>query len=98
MHKMDKLRRRAREKRAYVEDVEPIVIWARDSGHCHICKEEVSFYKMQLDHVVPISRGGQHSYNNIKASHADCNRWKFVALPEDLPALVPGSTPPQDTE
>lgn len=80
MHYLDGKRRRAREYAAFVEDVEPIMVWSRDNGVCHICGEEVSFYKMHLDHVIPISKGGPHSYANIKASHPDCNQWKHARV------------------
>ncbi len=94
MHRLDRMKRRAREAAAYEEQVEPIVIWARDDGICHICKEEVSFYQMHLDHVVPIVRGGKHSYSNIKASHPDCNQWKHARFMHELPVLeVAGPTP-----
>lgn len=87
---MAKLRRRAREYAAFVEEVEPIVVWERDGGVCHICQETVSFYQMHLDHVIPISKGGEHSYANIKASHSDCNQWKHARI---VPELVTGAAP-----
>jgi 5-methylcytosine-specific restriction endonuclease McrA len=34
--------------------------------------------------VIPISRGGVHTYSNVQVSHRTCNRWKWAKLPEEL--------------
>jgi 5-methylcytosine-specific restriction endonuclease McrA len=68
------------------ERIDPIVVWERDGGICHICGDSVSFYRMHVDHFVPLSRGGAHSYDNVRAAHADCNVWKNARLMEDLDA------------
>lgn len=66
------------------EEIDAIVVWERDGGRCHICGDTVSFYTMELDHVHPLSRGGHHTYANVKASHHDCNNWKNGRLMEEL--------------
>lgn len=52
---------------------------------CHICKKEIDLnlprkcgengweMGIHLDHVIPISKGGNDSLNNIRPSHAICN-------------------------
>jgi 5-methylcytosine-specific restriction endonuclease McrA len=32
--------------------------------------------KWHVDHIVPISKGGPHSYLNVQLAHAKCNRTK----------------------
>jgi len=92
LHRLANDRRRAREVGAYVEDVHRIVVWEHDGGRCYLCGDEVSFYAMHVDHVIPISKGGLHSYENVRATHADCNQYKAARL---LPNLVIGPTPPE---
>jgi 5-methylcytosine-specific restriction endonuclease McrA len=29
-----------------------------------------------LDHVIPLSKGGEHSYDNVQVTHPSCNRKK----------------------
>lgn len=77
------LRRRARLLDALVEDVDPQVLWERDGGTCGICKLPVDHslpwpHKMSktVDHVVPLSLGGEHSYANTQIAHAVCNSRK----------------------
>lgn len=65
--------RRAREKNAYVEDVSPAFVWERDGGICHICDQPADPADWHLDHVVPLARGGEHSYANTAVSHPKCN-------------------------
>jgi 5-methylcytosine-specific restriction endonuclease McrA len=41
---------------------------------CFYCKKEK---KLTQDHVIPLSRGGDHSANNIVAACRECNTSKF---------------------
>jgi 5-methylcytosine-specific restriction endonuclease McrA len=31
---------------------------------------------MHIDHVIPLARGGEHSYANAQAAHGPCNMRK----------------------
>lgn len=73
-------RRRALVNLAFVEDVKLLEVANRDRWICHLCNEPVEKNlknrnpKMgSLDHVIPISKGGKHSYENTKLSHYECN-------------------------
>jgi 5-methylcytosine-specific restriction endonuclease McrA len=37
----------------------------------------------ELDHVVPLSRGGEHSLSNLRPSCTPCNRRKWAKTPEE---------------
>jgi 5-methylcytosine-specific restriction endonuclease McrA len=39
---------------------------------------------MHVDHVVPVTRGGEHSYANTRAAHGVCNIWKRARLDSEL--------------
>lgn len=62
-------RRRAILAEAFVEDVDRVAIWGRDEGHCRRCIAFVPFDKMHLDHIVPLSKGGEHSYYKVRKAH-----------------------------
>jgi 5-methylcytosine-specific restriction endonuclease McrA len=68
--------RKYRLREAFVETVEPAIVYARSGGICGICQESLTLDGMQIDHVIPIARGGLHCYANVQASHAKCNRAK----------------------
>lgn len=66
--------RRARIRDAFVEHVDPLVVFQRDEGVCGICTEPVDRGEFDVDHIVPLAEGGEHSYANVRLSHVNCNR------------------------
>jgi len=66
--------RRARVRDAFVEDIDPQVVYERDEGVCGICLDPVERDEFDVDHIVPLALGGEHSYENVRTSHASCNR------------------------
>lgn len=71
-------RRRAAAKRArFVDDVDRLVVLEMDDGVCGICGEDVDPMDFHVDHIVPLSRGGEHSYANSQSAHPRCNRRKY---------------------
>src|SRR3954452_17669628 len=53
-------------------------VFARDDWTCQYCGSRSN---LTVDHVVPRSKGGTSSWENIVASCAPCNRRKGNALP-----------------
>ena len=53
-------------------------VFARDDWTCQYCGSRSN---LTVDHVVPRSKGGPSSWDNIVASCAPCNRRKGNALP-----------------
>jgi len=67
---------------ARFEHVHPGRVYASDKGCCHICSEPIPQLgtvpstdpqAFEVDHVIPLSEGGEHSYRNVRASHKECN-------------------------
>ena len=60
--------------------------------NCHICKEDIDLSAsrssgapgweqgLHLDHVIPLSKGGPDSLNNVKPAHGLCNLQKNNSL------------------
>lgn len=69
-------RHRKRKLANWVEDVERAVVFRRDQGLCGICGLPVDPSDWQLDHIVPVSVDGEHSYANVQVAHPFCNRSK----------------------
>ncbi len=68
-------RRKAR--MANAEEIEKIdrgYIISRDRGICHLCGKQVPPDLIELDHLVPISKGGNHTKDNLRVSCRHCNR------------------------
>lgn len=81
--------RRANLKSVTVEKVDRAAVFDRDGWVCHICNDPISKDEawpspgsVSLDHVIPISKGGEHSYANCKAAHWGCNASKGDSVAE----------------
>jgi 5-methylcytosine-specific restriction endonuclease McrA len=74
--------RRAREKKAFVERVSPKKVFDSNGWICQICFEPVDpdskdvNTRATLDHVIPLAKGGKHSYENTQLAHGLCNSTK----------------------
>lgn len=76
-----KLRRKCQERAATVETVNPIKVFTRDHWRCQLCGVKTPQAKRgtydddapELDHIVPLARGGEHSYRNTQCACRRCN-------------------------
>ncbi len=83
IRRQGKTRRRARQRNAKTEIVDPLVVAKRDKYKCHICRKRVNMdldvqdsYSPTMDHLIPISLGGDNTYANIRLAHRICNSRK----------------------
>jgi 5-methylcytosine-specific restriction endonuclease McrA len=74
---------RARKRGAFIEDVDPAVVYQMHGGMCGICKEFIND-DFEVDHVVPLGREGVHGYVNVQPAHMRCNRVKHDHLETEL--------------
>jgi 5-methylcytosine-specific restriction endonuclease McrA len=58
-------------------------IFARDNNTCQYCGKRFVRMELNLDHVVPRSRGGLSTWENIVCSCHNCNRRKGGRTPEE---------------
>ena len=59
---------------------------------CSICHRNILLSQLlTIDHVVPLSRGGTHTLDNLRPAHGYCNTWKSNRLPEEIAQLSPPS-------
>lgn len=85
---IDKVRRRTRMRGLLYEAVDPFKVFERDGWHCVICgcstpREKRGSYENdapELDHVIPLARGGSHTYANTQCACRDCNIKKGSAI------------------
>lgn len=68
-------------------------ILIRDRHTCQYCNAELPGQKLTLDHVMPKSRGGGKSFENLVASCFSCNNKKQNRTPEE--AGMPLAKPPR---
>lgn len=73
-------RKRARHYGVEYEPVNARRVFARDNWRCGLCGHQVDEHATwpdlmcpSLDHVIPMSKGGAHSYANTQLAHWLCN-------------------------
>ena len=91
----DELRKSERLKRArsngpFDADIDIYKLIERDGGRCYLCGDDVLFsYHYNdpkyptIEHVLPISKGGSHSWDNVKVACRECNTRKSTTLIDD---------------
>ncbi len=74
----------------------------RGRPDCHLCHEEIDYtlrsphpMSYEVDHVIPLDRGGTDDLDNKAAAHRDCNRRKSNHLAEELAAQAATSAGPR---
>lgn len=87
-NKAKEIRRRNKISNAMVDkDITIEGLYNRDGGRCYLCGLMCSWgdytvrdgikisgdWYPSIDHVVPLARGGRHSWNNVKLAHRRCN-------------------------
>lgn len=75
-----------RAKRAgvpYVYGINPQRVFDRDGWRCQLCGCKTQRYRgtehphsPQLDHIVPLSKGGPHTWDNVQCACKSCNHRK----------------------
>jgi len=76
---------RAKKIAAWVEDVEFSAVLMEHGSWCYLCESPIhADQDIHLDHVVPLSRGGEHSYANVRPTHSTCNLIKSNQLLSEL--------------
>ena len=58
-------------------------VYMRDRYTCQYCEKRMVRAKLNLDHVMPRSRGGAHCWTNVVTSCIPCNSRKGSRTPEE---------------
>lgn len=89
--KTQEIRRRTRMRSLPMDsDITLEGLYKRDGGRCHICgmlclpddyeirggQKQCGEYYPSIDHVIPLARGGSHTWDNVKLAHRRCNTFK----------------------
>lgn len=87
-HRMRKHRQRARHFGVSYEPINVVAVFDRDSWRCQVCGVRTPKSKRgtfadnapELDHRVPMSRGGSHTWENVQCCCRSCNIAKGAGL------------------
>lgn len=80
---ISRMSRRARERNAFVEKVDPLRVFESDGYRCHLCKRMTLKGKTvphprapTVDHVIPLAAEGKHEPRNCRTACFLCNSTK----------------------
>lgn len=88
----DRIARKAILKAARVDSVSPFKVFSRDNWKCYLCgcdtpKSLRGTYEPnapEVEHVVPIARGGKDAYDNVRCACRQCNSIKGDRTLEEI--------------
>jgi 5-methylcytosine-specific restriction endonuclease McrA len=58
-------------------------IYLRDKSRCQYCGHRAPTRELNLDHVIPLSRGGRSTWQNVVCCCLKCNSRKGNSLPQE---------------
>lgn len=68
---------------SYIPPLNNKALFRRDDNLCLYCGQQFSDHQLSRDHVTPISRGGEDTWNNVVAACKPCNNFKGSRFPEE---------------
>lgn len=61
-----------------------MALWATEV--CALCGGQMTEDDKSLDHIIPISKGGDHALENLQMAHLRCNQQKSNKVARDAEA------------
>jgi hypothetical protein len=61
-----------------------VKVFERDSYQCRYCKKQLTRFSATLDHIKPVSKDGDNSFDNLITACLDCNSRKNKRLLSDF--------------
>ena len=59
-------------------------IYLNDQGRCYLCGDKIDFENMTVDHVIPLSRNGMNTKENMRCCCIQCNQMKNNLMPGEF--------------
>lgn len=75
---------KAKIKRKSYSDEERKIIYNKSGGRCELCGQRLLFKDMTLDHIMPLSMGGEDCMGNLQTACYACNQFKLNILSDDF--------------
>ena len=61
-----------------------MAVYERDDFTCQYCGLHANVDELQIDHIIPVSRGGTNDINSLVTSCAVCNKKKGARCAQDI--------------
>lgn len=77
-------------KRKRLSAKERKIMYEKYDGRCAYCGCKVTFRGMQIDHIVPLARGGLDELSNMTPACRSCNHYKHTMDIEEFRTYLEG--------
>ena len=81
---LNKKKKKSTVKRKSFSSKERLTIYRKTEGHCYLCGEFVDFDSFEVEHKIPLSKGGTNDLKNLFCSCHCCNSIKQDIYPKDF--------------
>lgn len=71
-------------KRKSFSKEERLQIYRKTEGHCYLCGDFVDFNMFEVEHKIPLAKGGTNDLDNVFCSCHECNTIKRDIYPANL--------------
>ena len=61
-----------------------MLIWQKYGKHCAYCGKPLKYEDMQIDHMIPLARGGKDTFDNYMPACRACNYYKDTYIIEEF--------------
>jgi 5-methylcytosine-specific restriction endonuclease McrA len=73
------------------DDIDHLILFELHGWMCWVCKHIISPHLRMpnnmaatVEHIIPLCKGGTHTWDNVAPAHAVCNFSKADSLPSDF--------------
>ena len=77
-----------KQKRRKLSKDEREVVYQKMDGHCAYCGCELKYDEMQIDHIIPLRKGGADTLENMLPACRSCNHYKSTLDLEDFRTMI----------
>jgi len=88
-----------RREKKKARDLRKTEWWKRQcaKGRCYYCKNKISPHLLTMDHIIPISRGGETYKGNVVPACKSCNNQKKSLLTVEWEQYIQSIIQTEDT-
>lgn len=73
------------------DQIDHLLLFKLHNWRCGVCREPINrylrfpnYYAATVEHIIPLCKGGTHTWDNVVPAHAICNFAKGDSLPDEF--------------
>jgi 5-methylcytosine-specific restriction endonuclease McrA len=77
------------------DQINHLLLFELHNWKCYVCREPINrrlrmpnYFAATVEHIVPLCKGGTHTWDNVVPAHAKCNFDKGDSLPDEFSAMI----------